>query len=396
MKTTLKRKSTHHVKKQFKTELSFFEILKRFLVVWFLMFFCSLLITQQDSFWLKISNSPDKVVFLLPWTPNDWWINENELWSHWAAWDWSYLFEDEETNQQVYTPTQTPSYLETPTPEKDDIISVDKDYSPEDNGDIFYEWINDINNIYITWDAIFTWNIVVTWSEFQWQICITPWWEYVANWDFVLAYEQRKDVTNLCNVQKRYCENGKLNGSYNQKSCKEHTLYSYVNPEAISYTQKPIDPFIQPNQPSLSDAEFDTHGKINGTTDPIDVWWSPSSDRPTDVISTSQTSPANIKCVTPWGEIIQNWQFIKAYKSSIWLIDMPCDVEIRLCVWGDLKWSYSNRTCTFKKMTYRDYLVQNYNENQPTIWDLINDLDTDETQTTYNSRSFWKWLDKYF
>jgi len=36
-------------------------------------------------------------------------------------------------------------------------------------------------------------------------------------------------------------------------------LYSYVKPEAISYTQKPVDPFIQPDQPSLSGADFDTH-----------------------------------------------------------------------------------------------------------------------------------------
>lgn len=196
--------------------------------------------------------------------------------------------------------------------------------------------------------------------------------------------------------KKRYCNDGKLLWTYLQKSCKEHTLYSYVKPEAISYTEKPVDTFLQPNKPSLSGANFDTHGKINWKTDPINTWWNQSSWRPSDIISISQTPLSNTKCKTPWWEQVKNWKFIKAYKSSVWLIDMPCDVEIRLCVWWNLKWYYTNRTCTFKKMTYRDYLIQNYDENQPTIWDLINSVDNDETQTKYNNRIFWKWLDKYF
>lgn len=399
MKITHKRKTNKHNKRQLQTELSFSEIFKRLLVAWFLMFFCATVITQQESFLLKTSSSPDQVVFVLPGTPNDWWLDESELNVHGAAWDWSYLFEDWETNDQVYKP-EIESKPELNISDNLPTESFDKDFFPQNDEDVFYEWIVNWNtgvSIVNTGVSIVnTWNIIVTWSEFQWQICITPWWEYLADGDFVLAYEQRKDINNLCNVQKRYCEKGKLTGIYSQKSCKEYTLYSYVKPVAISYTQKPVDSFLQPTDPSLSGANFDTHWKINGTNDPIDVWWAPSSGRPADVISVSQTSPSNIKCVTPWWEAIKNGQFVKAYKSSIWLIDMPCDVEIRLCVKWNLKWSYNNRTCTFKKMTYRDYLVQNYDENKPTLWDLINSIDTDENQTTYSNRSFWQWLDKYF
>jgi hypothetical protein len=47
-------------------------------------------------------------------------------------------------------------------------------------------------------------------------------------------------------------------------------------------------------------------------------------------------------------------------------------------------------------MTYRDYIYENYNLDNPSIGDLVNALDTDETKTKYKTRSFWKWLDKYF
>lgn len=401
MKITHKKRTSKNIKTQSKSQISFWEILKRFFVVWFLMFFCSLVITQQESFWLKTSSSPDQVVFVLPGTPDDWWMNQDEIGTHGAAGDWDYLFQDTTTSSQTYIPPQdlspqTPSSFqwEIYIPPQTQTPSVGKDFFPSDDEDISYEW--DSDDISLPYSGSFTTWEIIAWSQGKDGLCITPWGEYVAHLDFVLAYEQRKDVTNLCNVQKRYCVNGKLTGSYTQKSCKEDTLYSYIKPEAISYTQKPANSFVQPNSPSLNWADFDTHGKINGTSDPIDLWWSPSSGKPTDVVSVSQTSPANIKCVTPWGEQVKNGQFVKAYNSSIGLIDLPCEVELRLCVWWQLKWSYTHRTCTFKKMTYRDYLVQNYDINDPTIWDLINTLNTEETETTYNSSSFWRWLDKYF
>jgi len=36
------------------------------------MFFCALVINQQESFLLKISNNPQEVIFVLPGSPNDW------------------------------------------------------------------------------------------------------------------------------------------------------------------------------------------------------------------------------------------------------------------------------------------------------------------------------------
>lgn len=360
------------------------------------MFFCAIVIVQQESFLLKISKNPQEVIFVLPGGPSDWWMEENELLTHWSAWDWSFLFEDETTNQQSFTPTTST------TDAQINVIHNQKDYLPgekdifSEDEDVFYEWENDWNISDINIEDKDNLTQQNSGNQNSFQICITPWWEYVAHGDFVLAYEQRKDVDNLCNVQRRFCFDWKLNWTYNQKSCKENTVYSYVKPEAISYTQKPVDTFVQPKPPSLSWADFDTHWKIDWTTNPIDVWWSPGSGRPVDTSFTSQTSLSNNVCSTPWWEKIKNGQFVKAYKTSVGLIDLPCDVELRMCANWNLKGSYTHRTCTFKKMTYRDYISDNYNLDNPTIWDLINTIDTDEEQTTYKNRLFWKWLDKYF
>lgn len=37
----------------------------------------------------------------------------------------------------------------------------------------------------------------------------------------VLAYQQRTDAPNICNIQRRSCWNGKLSGSFTQRSCDE-------------------------------------------------------------------------------------------------------------------------------------------------------------------------------
>jgi len=385
---------TKNKKESLNDDFTLFEILKRFLVVWFLMFFCALLITQQESFWIKMSNSPDNVIFVLPWKSTDWWIDINETWTHWAAWDWDYLFEDEETNNNQWN-TQTNSW------NKDDLLPIEdnniplnnKDELPISDEDIFSESSTWLNN---TWELVATGLNLNSWLQNQLVICITPWWERIADGDFVLAYEQRKDVTNLCNVQKRYCEDWKLSWVYTQKSCKEHTLYSYLKPEPISYNQETVDPFVQPGEPSLSWADFDNHWKIDWTIIPIDVWWSPGSWNPADNVSVSQTTDSSIQCVTPWWETVKNGHFVKAYKSSVGFIDLPCEVEIRLCVSWKLKWYYTNRACTFKNMTYRDYLVDNYDNDTPSIWDIANSINTQESEITYRSSAFWKLLEKYF
>lgn len=55
----------------------------------------------------------------------------------------------------------------------------------------------------------------------EYQVCKTPWSYEMEHGESVLAYEQRSDAPHVCNIQRRTCFNGKLSGSFTQKSCDE-------------------------------------------------------------------------------------------------------------------------------------------------------------------------------
>lgn len=50
---------------------------------------------------------------------------------------------------------------------------------------------------------------------------MSPWGYEMEHGASVLAYEQRADAPNVCNIQRRSCWNGKLSGSFTQRSCDE-------------------------------------------------------------------------------------------------------------------------------------------------------------------------------
>ena len=60
---------------------------------------------------------------------------------------------------------------------------------------------------------------------FEERPCMTPWGYELEHGQSVLAYEQRSDAINVCNIQRRICKNGKLSWSYTQASCDE-TLWN--------------------------------------------------------------------------------------------------------------------------------------------------------------------------
>ena len=186
--------------------------------------------------------------------------------------------------------------------------------------------------------------------------CTTPWKEEVQDKDFVLAYEQRTDVSSMCNIEKRTCTNGKLWWSFTQGSCKEDVNYSYRETEVVSYNQKIINEYIQPTSPVNAWAEFNNEGKINTTEKPIDTRG--TSNKPTKTTSWVIQSPLPIKanCTTPRGQDIEHGQFIKAYKAPRGFIDLTCNVEIRACVNGNLKGTFMYSKCTFNNTSYTEYL----------------------------------------
>lgn len=227
-----------------------------------------------------------------------------------------------------------------------------------------------------TWD-LGTWIIFYSWSLHSWTIetgtetidiisttetipwgldCITPWKEIVKNKDFTLAYEQRKDVNNICNIEKRRCDNGVLWWSFTQKSCKEDIVYTYRKVEVISYNQKILNEYIQPVSPINAWAEFSNEGKIDTTENPTTTRGTTNASVVTNSWTTQSTLPNKAKCITPRGQKINHGQFIKAYKAPRWFIDLACDVEIRACVNGNLKGRFTYSKCSFNNTSYAEYI----------------------------------------
>jgi len=111
-------------------------------------------------------------------------------------------------------------------------------------------------------------------------------------------------------------------------------------------------------------------------------------------ISTSttveQTSQMKQNCTTPRGTKVNHGQFVKAYKSSIGLLDVPCETQLRLCVNGILKGNFTNASCTFQNITYNDYIAGNTNFTKPTPQDMIGTLTNQDKSKNYGVRDWIK------
>ena len=213
--------------------------------------------------------------------------------------------------------------------------------------------------------------------------CTTPWGEKLQDKEFVLAYEQRNDVSSICNVQRRICNNGVLEGTYMQESCKEDVQYTYTRTQVISQNQEVVNPLVQPQEASNAGATFSTDGKINAAPQQATTTrWTGNTTQISSSGAQQQTPYLKSDCRTPRGSIVKHGQFVKAYKSSLGLIDVPCETEIRLCINGSLKGRFLNKTCTFRNMTYNDYIEGNTDITKPTTQDIVDTLVPPQTQTT--------------
>lgn len=217
--------------------------------------------------------------------------------------------------------------------------------------------------------------------------CMTPRWEEIADKDFVLAYEQRDDVPTICNTERRICNSGALEWSYTQPSCKENVTYEYTKAQVISYNEPVVNPLVQPGEPSNIGADFSTNGKINEVKQPTSMRWPASTGQTTTTTAVKQIIVKKYNCTSPRGTQVKHGQFVKAYKSSIGLLDVPCETELRLCVNGTLKGNFLNKSCTFKDMTYNDYLVGNRDLTKPTPQDLQDTL-TDQNTTSDPTKTY--------
>jgi len=195
--------------------------------------------------------------------------------------------------------------------------------------------------------------LFVTAAGYTPKNCVSPSGDAVAHGDFIIAYQQREDVNTICNVEKRYCNDGTLLGSYTQESCDEKTSYYYDRVIPTSENEFVPSEYVQPSAPANADAEFNSQGLLNAPLDPT----TRREDQPENatIVNNSGIAQTVVKyknCRTPWNEKVLNGQFVRAYKINQGYFNRSCEVELRICVDGHLKGSFKYKACAYTGVSY--------------------------------------------
>ena len=311
---------------------------------------------------------------------------------HGAATDWSFLFEGEENNTGVTlnvnnTTGAIPNidYLSNIDDDnntwevklEDKIIEMEKNQTGVDL-DVLIKQVDDIKK-----DI----------ASKEYNTCTTPWNTSLEHGESVIAYKQRKDVPTVCNVQRRTCNDGILNGTYIQWACKEDVKYKYTKVKIISYNTKIPGAFIQNSWYAKNDeSEFDTNGKIN--SDIKTPQTSRDNSKKDWIVNEKDLNlwkNYNYNCITPWWEVVQHGQFIKAYQSKLWFTDKQCQVELRLCLNWKLNGRYSSKKCEYTGVTSQDYRWWNVDVTKPSQ-ELLNEIAKQDP----NKKWFFGWITGWF
>ena len=194
--------------------------------------------------------------------------------------------------------------------------------------------------------------------------CMTPWWYKIDHWDSVLAYQQMDNAPNICNIERRFCRNGKLSWTYTQQWCSVNKNYTYEqwweavvttsdtskndgrqpdvkqNPDWSVTVNKPLWTgsfvFDRPSQTSTPEYHVSDNVKIDEEVE--------------------QTKRPHRDCTAPWWEKVKHGQFVQAFKHANWFADAPCEMQIRLCSMGDLMWAYTESTCKTRDSSFIDWV----------------------------------------
>ena len=232
----------------------------------------------------------------------------------------------------------------------------------DDSGSI-YGW-NSGNNKW-NWNKWFTWWITII---DDYADCMTPWWYKITHWDSVLAYQQMDNAPNICNIERRFCRDGKLSWTYTQQWCSINKNYTYEkrwesgttsqngdsksdssksnttpdvvqNPDGSVKVNRPLwtGSFVF-DQPSQSYTEYHVSDNVR-----IDEW-------------IEQTTRPHRDCTAPWGEKVKHGNFVQAFKHANWFADAPCEMQIRLCTMWDLMWTFTESTCKTRDASFIDWV----------------------------------------
>lgn len=339
-----------------------------FIIIWLSLFLVISIyfsaVNYIDKVQIQTQDQELKFVFI-----DYWWIEHNvseETNEHWAPNKWDYLFKDYTTWSIFWTWKINTWVINT-------WIA---------NTWIVNTWI--VNTWVVNTWVVNTWVVIIIQAKkFTGNNCIAPRWKIIEHWDSVLAYEQRKDVPDVCNIQRRVCDDWFLWWNFVQKSCKTDIAYIYNKQEVITYNEKKIDPLIQPDENSAINkwADFDNQWKINWVDMAYTVrdnYVDTSLENNTNTVD--QTEIIRPNCVSPRWAIVLNWQFVKAYRYKNWFINYPCEVELRPCMQWQLEWSYTNSSCQHRDISYEDFMDWYFNKEQPSMLRIIETLNTEIPQ----------------
>lgn len=297
-----------------------------------------------------------------------------ELWADWNSGDIVIDFNNltnDTDNQDSYTVTESPDWTTM-------VITKDGEENLDDSNltwKVFTYLIDGyVQPILIPRDqlAFNKNNNTITYIDDTWNIrgkkgvtiideyadCMTPWWYTIQHWDSVLAYQQRNDAPDICNIERRFCWKWKLSGTYRQQGCSVNTNYSYAQWWEAVIAEKPVDrtPDVIQNPDwtvTVNDDEIWSSFVFDRPNPRGTTWYYWPDNIVTDE-EVDQTTRPHRGCTTPWWERIKHWELVQAFKHANWFSDAPCQAQIRICTDWDLIWSYTQPNCKTRDTSFID------------------------------------------
>ena len=195
--------------------------------------------------------------------------------------------------------------------------------------------------------------------------CMTPWWYKIEHWESVLAYQQMDNAPDICNIERRFCRNGKLSWIYTQQWCSINKNYTYEK-----WWEAVVTPDDYDNKNNWRESDVKQNSDWSVTVNKPLVTWSFVFDRPSQTSTPEYHVSDNLKmdeevdqterphrdCKAPWWEKVKHGQFVQAFKHANWFADAPCEMQIRLCSMWDLMWTYSESTCKTRDASFIDWV----------------------------------------
>ncbi len=187
----------------------------------------------------------------------------------------------------------------------------------------------------------------------KYKTCTLPRWEKIKHEEYVLAYQQRGDEPSICNVQKRYCDNGMLSGTYPQRACKEpkHNAYENItlDPSNLKMNTHHFVVHHKKSKDLLTQSQYRPNKydpRIIEKNHPNTIWNNAIKGTPQKDYQQNTTNWTHHRdCTAPRWAIVNHGQFVKAYKRSKVFHNDTCEVELRICLDGVLQWNFKHKKC---------------------------------------------------